>query len=221
MRRAEAFPASERSRYIYEQMEAEKKPWAESLDAETRQAKQNFEQSVSNRATDFVLTAYDCRCNKTRKFFIDRNRATEIFLNHHEIGSGSDGANFYFSTNMQGKNLDKSMPTADLILHAVNAYNYSTVNHGVGGTPNILIIGENGNVRFSDEQKKALVNLSGAYLARFADGELTKQKTREYVGRIMANDPAVYDELSKTLDLTKTSLTGSIIAYGQWQERAN
>ena len=59
-----------------------------------------------------------------------------MFLNHLEIGSGSDGANLYLATRLQGIDTTHLSPE-QLAFFVLNAYATSTVNQGVGGSPKL------------------------------------------------------------------------------------
>ncbi|MBS3146722.1 hypothetical protein J4471_03425 [Candidatus Woesearchaeota archaeon] len=180
----------------------------------------DYDKLKSQNPTYFVLVAFDILSNKIRKFVIDSNMVPEQFHSHMEIGSGSDGANFYFTTKLQGVDTSKLQP-AELTFFVCNAYCLSTINTGVGGTPKIASVNKDGVHIISVGKTRALTNLSGAYLSEFRGKRLFAQKTLEFFEEILNTDSPNYDKISKYIGVSKNTLISTEIPYSNWQERAN
>jgi hypothetical protein len=173
----------------------------------------------SNHEAAFVVVAYNKKEGKIQQFHMTANGYIEIFTDHAEIGSGADGANFYFLTKLQGVDR-KKLKNADLAFFATNAYSLSTVNQGVGGTPNMTHITDEGTEMIDSDRTRVLANLSGAYLAEFPVPVLTNQRTRCYFDEVLNHDPR-YDIIADVVSLNEATLKTILIPYSAWQERAN
>lgn len=201
------------------QDEAEQKQFIQQQTGMVLQQYDQMKQDPSHR-TEFVLTAFDKKAKKVRIFYIDANQTGEYSSDHIEIGSGSDGANLYFATKLQGIDARK-LNAADMAFFVTNAYSLSTVNLGVGGTPKIAKISEDGSEVLDPEKTRVLGNLSGGYLSEF-NQDLTAQKTREHFKAILdSNQRPDYEPVTKLLDLNTNTLTTTYIPLSSWQDRAN
>jgi hypothetical protein len=75
-----------------------------------------------------------------------------------------------------------------------------------------------GVVEYSNRQINALVNLSGAYLARYKDHKLHKKQVIWLIDNILKDDPAGYKVLNELLAPDKI-LTEMTLPPGQWTGR--
>ena len=191
----------------------------EFIENETARALRKYEDFTEQNKTSFIIVAYDVQKNKIRNFGVSIHNYYEIFLQHTEVGSGSDGANMYLSTKLQGIET-KKLKTADLIFYATNAYSMATVNEGVGGMPKMVLIRKEGNIPLSLEKTAALTNLSGAHLAEFSK-KLDSESTIGYFKDVLSSDKPDYDKIAEVLCLNKEAIIGMAIPYSVWQERAN
>ena len=214
-------PEEQREQFIQHQMMALQQKYDQFIEQENKAAMQNYDQFKRESSTGFIVVAFDKDKGKIRQWHIGQNTYQELFMDHIEIGSGFDGANMYLAANLQGIGLGTELNTADLSFFALNAYNSSSINQGVGGTPRIISISGEGNSSLQDHQINAFVNLSGAYLSRFSEEELTHKKTREYMQAMLKEKEGIYNKVAKTLDLNVGALQTLTIPYSTWQERAN
>ena len=191
------------------------------IQQQTAMAIQQYEQFKNNPEgqTSFILTAFDRSRKKIRNFFINTNTYDENFLDRIEIGSGSDGANMYFVTKLQGLDITK-LSLSDMAFFVTNAYSQSTINQGVGGTPKIAIVSEDGTVVLDVKKSRVLANISGAYLAEFPASGLSHSRTRSYFSEVLGGSPR-YGIIAQVLGLNKETLTTTYIPFSSWQERAN
>ena len=177
-------------------------------------------QPESNNRTDIWMVAFDKDLGKIRYHgFNNLGGFVESFIYHVITGSGSDGADAYFSQKLQGLN-PKTFSTTDLAFHLMNAYSFSTMSSGVGGIPQVRIISEKGVQPLALDEEIVLTNLSGAYLSEF-NNNLTASKTKEIISNVLKKEKLVYKDISSMLDLNEKALTTMAIPYGTWQERAN
>ncbi len=188
------------------------------MEIEIHRAMDAYEEQLRNSATYFSLCAFDNKQGHIRQFFINNGRENEYFGDHQEIGAGSDGANMYFFTKLQGVN-PKKLTTFDLFFHGVNAYSLATVNQGVGGTPKIAFLNKKEALILDPVKVRALTNLSGAYLADFI--KPSRRKIEGTIRDIVFAKRPDYDSLAKDLRLSLHSLKTTAIPYSAWQERAN
>ena len=171
------------------------------------------------RSCLFGLIAFDNNEGGVRQFLIDPYNSDEMYLGHVEIGSGSDGADLYFSTKLQG--LDRTnLSMEELLFFACNGYNFSTVNTGVGGIPKIAHVLENECKILSLNQSIALANLSGAYLSRHPNlGSVPE--TLDFIEGILEEDKENYERLSEKLEISRKNLQTFLIPYSSWQQNVN
>jgi hypothetical protein len=170
--------------------------------------------------TNFLLVGYDKEKCKVRLFTLDPFISQELNSNHIEMGSGTDGANLYLGTKLQGIDSTK-LELADLTFFALNAYATSTVNKGVGGTPKIARISKDGCEILPVEKAIALANLSGAYLSEFPASVLSHESTRMRFKEILDCAKPKYAKIAKEIGLNENTLRTMYITYSSWQERAN
>ncbi len=182
---------------------------------------QGYSQSKRDNPTNFVLVSFDKDQNKIRQWYFNQHLNNELFLDHIEIGSGADGSNIYFAANLQGIKQGTELKTHDLLFFALNAYNFSTINTGVGSRPTIIKVSKEENYTFPEHQVSVLANLCGAYLSRYNEKDLTTEKTKEYILSVIKGQKKVYDDISKAVGLNKEALIAMAIPYTVWQERAN
>jgi len=207
-KKAQLFPEKERARFI---------------EREISELMDRYDRSRRDPQTELVLVALDKERRAIRSFLIRQDAYLELFADHLEIGSGADGANFYFATKLQGLDT-KNLDVASLAFHAINAYGYSTVNRGVGGTPKVARIGpdrpeERGLQILDREQTLPMLNLSGAYLTDNVPGLSGKNMT-EYFKQVLTGTPD-YSYLASKLGINNVVFTTLNIPYSSWQERAN
>ncbi len=170
------------------------------------------------RATNFVLVGFDAKSSRVRGFTIYSSGLMEVFSPQLMTGSGTDGADMYFQMKLQGIDT-KNLTIAELVLHALNAYGYATVNEGVGGTPKIVHVSRGGIVVVPRDNVAAVSNLCHAYLAGF-DTKLDRATTLDLVNEGLKESPR-YDGIAQLLALNVETLTTMAIPYSTWQERAN
>ncbi len=190
------------------------------IEQETMRELQRFEAFKQNSQSAFTLVAYDKDQGKIRKFYFHRDGYEEFFIDRTQIGSGSDGADMYFSTKLQGIDT-KGLDSDKLAFFAANAYSSSTVNHGVGGTPKIAQITEDEVNVLAPEHTIAMCNLSGAYLSEMPGTGLTRQGYIAAMGAALRSDSSQYNDIAQALDINFPTLTGMAIPSSVWQERAN
>jgi hypothetical protein len=168
--------------------------------------------------TSTIMVVYDAEKNSVGLYAIVPRAVNKVHRDELVIGSGLDGANFYLTSRLQGVDI-RRRNVDDLLYFATNAYSMSTTNAGVGGTPNIAVVSSNGVKSLSLQQSRALVNLSGAYLARYK-ATLTTNRVRRDMAAIRANQ-ASYGAIATTLGLNKATLLEICVDYRTWQTRAN
>jgi len=168
--------------------------------------------------TSLVVAAFDKNAKGIRIYYVDENSKDQTFSDHIEIGSGRDGANFYFTTKLEGIDCS-NLRVKDLLFCGINAYSMSTVNIGVGGTPKIAIINSNGISILPPEPTRALANVSGAYLAELEG--VNKHDTLLHMGEILNEKDPQYDVVAEKLGINNETLRTMVIPYSVWQEKAN
>ncbi|NIA04279.1 MAG: hypothetical protein GWP09_02925 [Nitrospiraceae bacterium] len=179
----------------------------------------NEYQKISN--TELVFILYDKQKKTVRSFISTLQAWKEIFTDHIEVGSGNDGANFYLINQLQGVNLNSDIQLNTLLFYAINAYNYSTLNQGVGGTPTVTLMKADKRTTLLPFQVKTLVNLSGIYLARLDEVPLKTSQVKDYYRKVInttSSSYTFYSDLADELGLNKQTLTGLTIPYSSWQE---
>ena len=179
-----------------------------------------YEKVKSEMPTHFVVVAYDMEAKRVREFVITPYMSEEKFMDHTEVGSGRDGANLYFATKLQGIDATR-LKEEDLAFFAVNAYSFANINAGVGGTPKIARISEQGCRIVPVNRRLVLTNLSGAYLAGYKEGELTGEKVREYIKEVFGEGKPDFAAMAAMLDTDERTLTTMYNPYSSWQEKAN
>lgn len=167
----------------------------------------------------FASVAYDRDKKKIRFLNFSLPNRYELFTKVQCIGSGSDGADLSLSTKLQGLDITKLSPE-ELAYFATNAYVISTMNQGVGGTPKLAKIAENGVTIYNQERAVALANISGAFSAEYC-ADLMPRITIDLFGEVMNERKPNYGAIARTLNLNKDSLTSICIPYSSWQERSN
>ncbi len=218
---AEQFPEEQREKFIHQQMMIAQQQYDQTVEQEIKMVIQKYNQVKQQNSTSFVIVAFDKEINKIRQWHISQSRYQELFMDHIEIGSGADGSNMYLATNLQGIHSETELNTADLTFFALNAYNSSTINQGVGGRPKVIRVSKDGNTLLSGKQINTLENLSGAYLSRFDEKRLSSRKTRNYMRDILSNKQHIYNFIADALELNVEALTTVGLPYSCWQERAN
>ncbi len=191
----------------------------EYIEKETEKAQQGVEQIFregTHTKTSLILVAYDKNSRKLRRFSISTFGSLEAHFPHIEIGSGSDGANMYLTTALQGLD-NRTLGTNELVFFALNAHSLATINEGVGGTPNIVVVGQEGVKTLPDEKVIVLTNVSGAYMAR----EIETRTARELFSSIVNAQNPDYKRVAEVVGVSETTLRSMAIPYGTWQERAN
>lgn len=188
------------------------------INDENTKVLQALERNQTERQTQLVLVAYDTVKKSIRKFSVNLDTHLELFIPHHEIGSGADGAHWYFSTKLQGAD-PKKLKSEDLAFFGVNGYSQATVNFGVGGIPKIAFVTKDGVRVLSPEQACALANLSGAYLAEF--DSLTTHSVRRHFKDVLSEERPRYAAIARTLGMNRDAFTGTVIPYSSWQEQVN
>ncbi|GEM_PF-2755547 len=181
---------------------------------------QQYDQSKQDpkMQSEFILAAFDGIGKRVRQFYLSKDMLTELFTPHAEIGSGADGAGMYFTTKMQG--IDPSRMDLDqMALLAMNAYCSATVNTGVGGTPQIHLIDQEGTETLIRERSVALANVSGAYLAELIKPE--PDIALAYFRDILEHKEPRYDIIARKLGINPGALTSIWIPPSSWQEAAN
>ena len=167
-----------------------------------------------------VAVAFDNERSKIRMYAMDPFTAWEVNSYHMEIGSGSDGANIYLATKLQGVD-STQLSVADLLFFTLNAYSTATVNQGVGGTPKIARISKEGCTIINPERTIALANMSGAYLSEFPVSVHDRASMRLKFGLVLSSDKPPYDKIAKEIGLSDDTLVSTYIPYSSWQERSN
>ncbi|MBN1386029.1 hypothetical protein JW968_03570 [Candidatus Woesearchaeota archaeon] len=204
MLRAEAIPIIEtRQKYI---------------ETETSKALKEAEDCMNTVQTGIIVVAYDKSKSKIRQFQVSASGAHESTDSNLPIGSGSDASQLYFAKKLQGLDTNK-LGLSDLMFFGANAYSDAQLNHGVGGTPSIVRINEEGVSLLGRDKVCAIVNLSAAYMTEY-DHTLTLNRTRQLVASVMSGSPD-YVTIAKKLDLNVEALTTTAIPYSAWQARAN
>lgn len=211
-------PDEQKDQAINSKMEFAWQRYNDFIEKRKNEVIENYERNFSNKNTSMIIMAFDKEKEIVRPFYINLQGYNEIYMNHIEIGSGTDGSNMYLSNILQGMS-KKKLKTEDLVFHVVNAYNKSTVNSGVGGVPTILNVKEE-NKEYNDTQIKTLLNLSGAYLSGFNDEKLTNKQSRKYVAGIINNE-GIEKELAEILEVNVDVMKTMAIPYSIWQDRAN
>jgi hypothetical protein len=188
------------------------------VDGKTREILGQWEKTKLDDGNGFLFSAYDNDAGKVRVFSMNGISYGESFMDHFEIGSGSDGANLYLSTRLQGLNVSK-LSLEDLAFFALQAHATSTINRGVGGTPKIAVVSKEGAI-LGPDKTVALVNLSGAYLAEHAH-TLKSTDVRQAIKGILENDIPNYKSVARKLGVDAKTLTNVCIPYSSWQEASN
>jgi hypothetical protein len=180
---------------------------------------ESYEQSKRQEGFLAIL-AYDKQKKKIRKHTISSSYVHENYSDHIEIGSGSDGANLYLSNKLQGVEASK-LKINDLLFFALNSYSSSTVNIGVGGTPIIARVSEEGCDFLSAENINTIGNVSGAYLSEYPNSHLNFNSTRKILNDIMNGNNLDFIKIAKNIGLNEQTLKNTYIPYKSWQETAN
>ena len=189
----------------------------EKIRQETTDEMERFEQyKHENRAT-LILVGFDKLKKRTRHFWVNDKAYLESHLEHIEIGSGSDGANMYFATKLQGAE-PKKFDLGDLLFFVANGYSQATINAGVGGTPKIVTITSERNNVLPVKKSRVIANLSGAYLAEIPG--LDRETVKSYLRDIL-NDLNREKEIARVLGINTNTLRTLLIPYSSWQERVN
>ena len=168
---------------------------------------------------DFALVAFDKEADRIKAFRINEQGVTPWESAHIEIGSGNDGANLYFSKELQGLD-SKRLTLPQLAFFAMNAYSNSTVNRGVGGTPKVARISAKGCNVLPTRDARLLANLSGIYLSGLRHSKLPKEKLQFFIKGILDKQEP-YGLISRALRIDESMLTRVYIPYSSWQETAN
>ena len=166
-------------------------------------------------STVIFITIYDKGANRIRNFYINEGGTGEVYANITAIGSGTDGANMYFSQKMQGVD-EKKLKKKDIFFATMNSYNWATINQGVGGTPRVALIDKDGVRLFTNEEASTSTNVSGAYLAELIDKKYALGAMESIIGKA-----ADYEEIARKLDLTQKALMSAAIPASFWQHLAN
>jgi hypothetical protein len=180
---------------------------------------QRFEEEAHKKygqGTRLMLDVYDKKEKMLRRFSIDKRGWDELEIPPATDGSGKDGADYYFSKELQGKNSDK-FSLEELVFHVGNAYACSTINVGVGGTPNIMVTSNDGVRELSREKSSAVANVCGAYSAGILKDE---HIAIDYIKNILSDKPN-YENIAKSLDLCERDLTKAARDPNEWIEIAN
>jgi hypothetical protein len=171
-----------------------------------------------NVISEIVLDVYDEKNQKLRSFAVSYKGFGEMQSEKLEIGSGADAANLYGNMKTQGIEL-RDEPFEQLLFHAVNAYSASTINRGVGGTPNITVTDKKAARPLSKEKVAALTNISGAYLSELPG--LTREDAENLFSEIVKDEHNWSEKACKKLGITEDTLIYATIPYSTWQEIAN
>ncbi|MBW2991315.1 hypothetical protein KY348_06475 [Candidatus Woesearchaeota archaeon] len=181
----------------------------------------NFRRDKRDGSALFALTSFDKQEGKIRQFQFHETAYAEQYGSHIEIGSGADGAHWYFTTKLQGMDNKKLKPD-QLAFYAMNAYSFSTMNRGVGGTPKMAHVSKQGVKIIPLEQTRVLANLSGAYLAELPETKLDYDNTKRCFKEVLNEKEPRYDMINMTLGFGKDNIAQTtLIPYASWQEKAN
>ncbi len=196
---------------------ADKKRKEQFVDNETGKMLRNYEEYQRETGQSLIsVVGYDKEEGRIRKFHITYVDYSEGFVPADQIGSGKDGAHMYFSKKTQG--IDPvELETADILFHAASAYSWSTTNIGVGGTPRVAIIDEEGVQIKEGEEVAALTTATNAYQAEL----LTKEEINKIVKQMLSKRGISYRQLSRKLGFSEENLRAAMIPYETLQEIAN
>jgi hypothetical protein len=180
---------------------------------ETERQSRLYDDEKQGRNTEIIAVAHEGR--GIQIYFLNQNDCERVYLSHIEIGSGSDGANFYFSSRTPGID-NKELRPNELAFHAIGAYTTATVNIGVGGTPRIVRIRDDGVDSLPQRDVATLTNICGAYMAE----SLPRAQAERMMNSVL-DGKTDYSKIAQALNETETSLTKATIPAGTWQERTN
>jgi hypothetical protein len=189
------------------------------IEQDTRDAMRRYDEQLrQENQTTLLVTAYDKERHAIRVYAWNRQSFTESANTTTAAGSGADGAEVYFATRFPGIDLSRC-EQRDLLFHAINAFNYSTINRGVGGSPKIMLIDEKEVSEIPHDAATALCNLSGEYLTQSEN--LQQHHTRQLFKDLLAEKEGTYQKIAKAAKLSVDDVTGVLIPFSSMQERAN
>jgi|SRR3989338_2791057 len=177
-----------------------------------------FEQLKDALNTEFILPVYDKKKKRIRIFGIDKD-CYETMNNIVVIGNGKDAADVYVGTSLDSISFEK-LSKEDLLYFAINAHAFSTLNTGVGSTPEIVYISKDKAVKLNSEIGVICANLSGAYLSRY-NKEFTAKEFKGYLKGVLDGKNEVYGKIASKLGLNALTLTTMVIPHSSWQAAAN
>lgn len=162
-----------------------------------------------------LIDFYDKKQKKLRRFYVDASEKAEVELPYITNGIGKDGADFYLLQKTQGIDPD-DISLGEILFHTGMAYAASTINRGVGGTPNITITDKHCAKVLAKEHNAAITNICGAANA----GMLEKKKAVIMINNVIGTEPQ-YEEIARVLEMTERDLTMAARNPNEWIEIAN
>lgn len=192
---------------------------ANMINSDERKLLDNLEELRKMEHTQFVGIAYDKDSDGIKACTFYPKYFTESNSQHYEIGSGSDGAGLYFAKSLPGRNLSEQS-VAEMLYFVANAYSFSTLNVGVGGTPKIVIIDKNKSNLLDTTKIRQIVNLSGAHLTN-GYSRLTLTKSVDTIEGILSDDKESLKGFASIVGYDEKILSEIYIPASSWTEAVN
>lgn len=154
-----------------------------------KKARDAFKRKKKDDSVDVVFALYDGRKKCFRMYELENDIGKEVFNTPLIIGSGEDEADRYIAV-FEQKTTSKKRKVAEVLFTITGAYNFSTINRDVGGTPKIAIVDDKTTHFLLPEESALLVNTAAARITHI----LSWIKHAEYCERI-------YDTISSPVPM--------------------
>lgn len=164
-----------------------------------------------------LVMGWDTHNHAVRRWDLNNRMTREFFLNVGMIaGSGSDGAHNYLAE--KTLNFEKAT-MEEMIWETVAAHARSTMNTGVGGTPGVQLVTQQGVRTLNRAQQVCLANIAGIYSAELFPQLVSRQTGPAIVDRVLNED---YNPVRTIADYAGFNLSGFADTYvepSSWRER--
>ncbi len=189
---------------------------AQRLIQEIDRAKQSPDYNVQ-----IAIVGFDDASGSIRQFYLDHCRMSELVRDNFQIGSGVDGSNIYFAEELQGIDSSK-LKMEELLYFALNSYSLASIDAGVGGTPNIVLLSKEGAKPVPRNPTVAMANLVGAERAGIARKALSgRSQVVELISGLLEGTAEAYSCAAKSMGVNENTLTGIYIPPASWKEASN
>lgn len=175
--------------------------------------------SIRSELTGMHMLAmgWDQQEHALRRWEISHTAYREFFMDIGMIaGSGTDGAHNYLAD--KTVNFERAT-LQEMVWETLAAHARSTMNTGVGGTPSLHIVGQNGVVALNRAQRVALANVANMYSAELFPEIVSRQTGPGLVKSVLDEQYGPIQEIAERAGFFLSGFTDTYVEPSSWKER--